>query len=106
MSFIDHVGVPQPVGHLHPISENYYKAFDFHHFWSVDEYVVKSNTSSLRSTVIADFDEKIKMPVFEPSPGQKKSQIQEFIDYNDGGGSQHVAFCTEDIISTVSNLRV
>lgn len=103
---IDHVGIPQPEGSLGPVTEAYYRSLDFHHFWSVDETIVKSKLSSLRSTVISDFDEVVKMPVFEPSPGIKKSQVQEFIEYNGGAGSQHVAFNTGDIIQNVSSLKV
>lgn len=91
---------------MQPVVDQYFNAWDFHHFWSVDENVIASQKSSLRSTVIADYDEKIKMPVFEPSPGEKKSQIQEFIEHNGGAGAQHIALVTKDIIHTVSNLRV
>ena len=103
---IDHVGVPQEIGTFEEVLEHYYKGYDFHHFWSVDENVAKSENSSLRSTVVSDFDEKVKMPVFEPTPGKKKSQIKEFLEHNGGPGAQHVALVTPDIISTVSNLKV
>lgn len=103
---IDHVGIPVPVKKMKPICSNYFKTLDFHHFWSVDEKVMASKESALRTTVISDFDEKVKMPVFEPAPGQKVSQIQEFLEHNGGGGAQHVAVLTEDIIKTVSTLRV
>ena len=73
---IDHVGIPQPMKHMKPVTEHYFKVFDFHHFWSVDEKIIASQDSSLRTTVVSDFDEKVKMPVFEPAPGQKISQIQ------------------------------
>ena len=43
---------------------------------------VHSEYSSLRSIVMTDYDEKIKMPVNEPAVGKRKSQIQEFVDYH------------------------
>ena len=49
--------------------------FNWHKFWSVDESVLHSEFSAMRSTVVADFDENVKMPIMEPAPGKKKSQI-------------------------------
>ena len=54
---------------------------------------------------MTDYDEVVKMPINEPAVGKKKSQIQEYVDYNAGAGVQHVALRTEDIITAVSNLR-
>jgi 4-hydroxyphenylpyruvate dioxygenase len=48
---------------------------DFHRFWSVDDEMVHSEFSSLRSIVMADYDENIKMPINEPASGIRKSQI-------------------------------
>lgn len=73
---LDHIGIPQPELHMKPVCDYYFKVFDFHHFWSADEKIVASKESSLRTTVVSDFDEKVKMPVFEPAPGVMKSQIQ------------------------------
>jgi 4-hydroxyphenylpyruvate dioxygenase len=54
---------------------------------------------------MANDNEKIKMPINEPAKGLKKSQIQEFVDYYNGAGIQHVAMSTKDIIKTVKTLR-
>tara|TARA_B100000427_G_scaffold263878_1_gene228864 strand:- start:64 stop:513 length:450 start_codon:yes stop_codon:yes gene_type:complete len=54
---------------------------------------------------MANDNEKIKMPINEPAKGLKKSQIQEFVDYYNGSGIQHVAMSTKDIIKTVKKLR-
>ena len=45
------------------------------------------------------------MPINEPAPGKKKSQIQEYVDYHGGAGVQHIALRTESIIEAVTNLR-
>lgn len=50
---------------------------------------------------MADFDEVIKMPINEPAPGKRKSQIQEYVDYWGGAGVQHIALKTDDIIHTI-----
>ncbi len=54
--------------------------------------------------MVADYDENVKMPQNEPAIGKRKSQIQEYVDYYNGSGVQHVAFNISDIISVVSNL--
>jgi len=54
---------------------------------------------------MTDADEKVKMPVNEPAPGKKKSQIQEFVDFYGGPGVQHIALNTTDIIESVTQLR-
>ena len=74
----------------------------FHRFWSVDDKTMHTEFSALRSIVIANFEETIKMPINEPAPGRRRSQIQEYVDYNGGAGVQHIAMATNDIISTVS----
>jgi len=50
-----------------PTCDVYEKIFDFHRFWSVDDSVMHSEYSALRSTVMADFDENVKMPINEPA---------------------------------------
>ena len=83
----------------------YEKVFGWHRFWSVDDKDVSTEFSSLRSIVMANENEKIKMPINEPAEGLKKSQIQEFVEFYDGPGVQHVAMSTKDIISTVKQLK-
>lgn len=73
---LDHVGIPVHADHMKMVTENYFKMLDFHHYWSVDERIMASEKSSLRTTVVSDFDEKVKMPIFEPAPGKKLSQTQ------------------------------
>jgi 4-hydroxyphenylpyruvate dioxygenase len=54
---------------------------------------------------MASPDETIKMPINEPAPGLKKSQIEEYVDFYGGAGVQHIALRTNDIITAVANLR-
>jgi len=74
----------------------------FRRFWSGDENILHTEYSALRTVIITDPDENIKMPLSEPAPGRRRSQIQEYVDYNGGAGVQHIAMATNDIISTVS----
>ncbi|CAI2177429.1 17429_t:CDS:2, partial [Funneliformis geosporum] len=107
LGFLDHVVGNQPDLEMDKICEmyGYEKVFNFHRFWSVDDKQIHTEYSSLRSVVMADYHEKIKMPVNEPAIGRKKSQIQEFIDYYGSAGVQHIALRTEDIITSVTSLR-
>lgn len=61
--------------------------------------------SALKSIVMASPNELIKMPVNEPAKGKKRSQIEEYVDFFDGAGVQHIALRTDDIIRDVSNLK-
>lgn len=88
-----------------PACDLYEKQLAFHRFWSVDDSQIHTEYSALRSIVMTDPDEKIKMPINEPASGKRKSQIQEFVDYYGGPGVQHIALNTSDIITAVSNLR-
>ncbi|ORE09199.1 4-hydroxyphenylpyruvate dioxygenase [Rhizopus microsporus var. microsporus] len=105
LKFIDHVVGNQPDGQMNPIADFYEKAFDFHRFWSVDDKQVFTEYSALRSVVMADPEERIKVPINEPAVGRKKSQIQEFVDFYGGAGVQHIAINTNDIITAVSNMK-
>ncbi|KAI8994596.1 4-hydroxyphenylpyruvate dioxygenase [Pilobolus umbonatus] len=103
--FIDHVVGNQPDNMMNPIADFYEKAFDFHRFWSVDDKQVFTEYSALRSVVMADPEERIKVPINEPALGKKKSQIQEFVDFYGGAGVQHIALNTPDIITAVTNMK-
>jgi 4-hydroxyphenylpyruvate dioxygenase len=57
------------------------------------------------SKVVQDGRGKIKLPINEPAEGRRKSQIEEYLEYNAGPGVQHIALLTDDIISTVRHLK-
>ena len=54
---------------------------------------------------MASPNEAVKMPINEPAPGKKQSQIEEFVDYYRGPGIQHIALRTDNILTSVMNLR-
>ena len=54
---------------------------------------------------MANENQKVKMPINEPAKGKKKSQIQEFIDYYESAGIQHLALSTDNILETVKNFK-
>ncbi|XP_049721834.1 4-hydroxyphenylpyruvate dioxygenase isoform X4 [Elephas maximus indicus] len=105
LEIIDHIVGNQPDQEMASASEWYLKNLQFHRFWSVDDTQVHTEYSSLRSIVVTNYEESIKMPINEPAPGKKKSQIQEYVDYNGGAGVQHIALRTQDIITAIRHLK-
>jgi len=105
LQYIDHCVGNQEDNEMVPTAEWYEKMLDFHRFWSIDDSIIHTEYSSLRSIVVCDFDEIIKMPINEPAKGKRKSQIQEFCDYWVGAGVQHIALRTENILDAVELLR-
>ncbi|KAJ1511058.1 hypothetical protein HMI54_001081 [Coelomomyces lativittatus] len=87
------------------VAQYYEKILQFHRFWSVDDSQIHTTYSSLRSIVMANDEETIKLPINEPAQGLKKSQIQEYVDYYGGPGIQHIAFLTQDILTSVTALK-
>jgi 4-hydroxyphenylpyruvate dioxygenase len=102
---IDHVVGNQPDGKMMEVADWYKNKLDFHRFWSVDDKQMHTQYSALRSIVMADFDENLKMPINEPAEGLRKSQIQEYVDYHGGAGIQHIAIKTMNILNAVTALR-
>ncbi|KAM9846547.1 4-hydroxyphenylpyruvate dioxygenase [Aulostomus maculatus] len=105
LNFIDHIVGNQPDDQMVPISDWYQRCLMFHRFWSIDDKQIHTQYSALRSIVVTNYEETIKMPINEPALGKKKSQIQEYVDYNGGPGVQHIALNTSNIIQTIVNLR-
>jgi len=62
-------------------------------------------TNALMSKVMSNGNGRIKFPINEPAEGKKKSQIEEYIDFYEGAGVQHLALATDDIIKTVGELK-
>ncbi|ESO97258.1 hypothetical protein LOTGIDRAFT_214078 [Lottia gigantea] len=102
---IDHIVGNQPNECMTPATEWYEKNLMFHRFWSVDDKQIHTQYSALRSIVVTNYEETIKMPINEPAVGKRKSQIQEYVDYNGGAGVQHIAMRTNDIIKSITNLK-
>jgi 4-hydroxyphenylpyruvate dioxygenase len=73
LDFIDHCVGNQPDMEMEPAAQWYEKYLDFHRFWSVDDSIMHTEYSALRSIVVTDYDEKVKMPINEPAPGKRKS---------------------------------
>ncbi|KAK9488954.1 Glyoxalase/Bleomycin resistance protein/Dihydroxybiphenyl dioxygenase [Lipomyces starkeyi] len=102
---IDHVVGNQYSGQMENVCNFYRKAFGFHQFVSEDDYNVQTEFSALKSTVMANPNNCIKMPINEPAKGKRLSQIEEYLRYNNGPGVQHIALRTPDIIKCVEEMK-
>jgi len=105
LDIIDHCVGNQDWDQMTAACDYYEKTLGFHRFWSVDDKDISTEFSALRSIVMASPNELIKMPINEPAPGKRKSQIEEYVDFYGGSGVQHIALSTPDIISAVTNLK-
>jgi 4-hydroxyphenylpyruvate dioxygenase len=77
-------------------------------FTNMKEFVgddIATEYSALMSKVVADGSRKVKFPINEPAVGQKKSQIDEYLEFYGGPGVQHIALATDDIVSAVRGMR-
>ncbi|KAK4101478.1 4-hydroxyphenylpyruvate dioxygenase-like protein [Parathielavia hyrcaniae] len=102
---IDHCVGNQDWNEMASACAFYEQCLSFHRFWSVDDSQICTEFSALSSVVMASPNNVVKMPINEPAPGKKKSQIEEYVQFNSGPGVQHIALLTHDIIASVSALR-
>ncbi|KAI1418199.1 putative 4-hydroxyphenylpyruvate dioxygenase [Hypoxylon sp. FL1857] len=102
---IDHCVGNQSWGEMVAACDFYERCLSFHRFWSVDDSQICTEFSALSSIVMSSANDVVKMPINEPAPGKKKSQIEEYVVFNSGAGVQHIALLTHDIVATVAAMR-
>ncbi|KAI4127194.1 MAG: hypothetical protein LQ347_004697 [Umbilicaria vellea] len=105
LEMIDHCVGNQGWNQLESACVYYEECLGFHRFWSVDDASMCTEFSAMRSVVMASPNEVVKMPINEPAAGKKKSQIEEYVDFYNGAGVQHVALRTNDMVTSVTNLK-
>ena len=102
---IDHVVGNVETGKMDKWQEFYERIFGFTTFVRFDETDISTQYSSLKSIVVRSKNWRVKLPINEPASGIKKSQIEEYLDFNEGAGVQHLAILTDDIIKSITALR-
>ena len=102
---IDHIVGNVELDKMDYWGDFYEKIFGFTTFVRFDETDISTQYSSLKSLVVRSKNWKVLMPINEPAKGKKKSQIEEYLDYNEGPGAQHIAILTGDIVKTIKALR-
>lgn len=105
VEFIDHCVGNVELGKMNTWVDFYRDVLGFEQYIHFDDQDIATEYSALMSKVMAGGRGRIKFPINEPAEGKKKSQIEEFLEYNEGAGVQHIALLTGDIIKTVEQLQ-
>ncbi|PZR56134.1 MAG: 4-hydroxyphenylpyruvate dioxygenase [Candidatus Meridianibacter frigidus] len=92
-------------GEMDSWGDFYARVFGFSQLVSFDDKDISTEYTALKSKVMTDERHRVKFPVNEPAVGKKKSQIEEYLDFNGGPGVQHVAIATENIVETIDALK-
>ena len=102
---IDHIVGNVELGRMEAWVEYYERVFGFTEMIRFSDQDISTEYSALMSKVMADGKGRIKFPINEPAEGQRKSQIEEFLEFYGGPGVQHIALATTDIVGTVRTLQ-
>jgi 4-hydroxyphenylpyruvate dioxygenase len=105
LKYIDHMVGNVGWGEMNTWVKWYEDVMGFVNFLSFDDKQIHTEYSALMSKVMSNGNGRIKFPINEPAEGKKKSQIEEYLEFYEGSGVQHLALATDDIIKTVSMLR-
>jgi 4-hydroxyphenylpyruvate dioxygenase len=103
---VDHMVGNVELGKMNEWCDFYRDILGFHRYITFDDKDISTEYSALMSIVMSDGGHNIKFPINEPAESKKgKSQIQEYIDYYNSAGVQHVALLCKDILYTVDKLQ-
>ena len=102
---IDHCVGNVELGRMNHWVEFYENVFGMTEMIHFSDEDISTEYSALMSKVLTDGEGKIKFPINEPAEGKRKSQIEEYLEFNGGPGVQHVAMTTSNIVETVEALQ-
>jgi len=105
LKYIDHMVGNVGWNEMNKWCEFYAKVMGFAQLVSFDDKDISTDYTALMSKVMSNGNGRIKFPINEPADGKKKSQIEEYIQFYNGAGVQHMAMATDNIINTVTALR-
>jgi 4-hydroxyphenylpyruvate dioxygenase len=103
--YVDHCVGNVGWNQMNPWVKFYEDVMGFRNILSFDDNDISTEYSALMSKVMSNGNGYVKFPINEPAEGKKKSQVEEYLDYYDGEGCQHVALATADIVKTVTELQ-
>jgi 4-hydroxyphenylpyruvate dioxygenase len=83
----------------------YEEVMGFRNILTFDDKMISTEYSALMSKVMSNGNGFVKFPINEPAEGKKKSQIEEYLEFYEGEGVQHLALATNDIVATVTDLH-
>jgi len=105
LKYVDHCVGNVELGRMNYWVKFYEDVLGFTNILSFDDKTINTEYSALMSKVMSNGNGRIKFPINEPAEGKKKSQIDEYLEFYDGPGVQHIAIATDDIIKTVRDLK-
>jgi 4-hydroxyphenylpyruvate dioxygenase len=102
---VDHVVGNVELGRMEAWVGYYERVFGMTELIHFSDEAISTEYSALMSKVLTDGSGRVKFPINEPAEGKRKSQIEEFLEFHDGPGVQHVALATTDIVGAIGDLR-
>ena len=103
--YVDHCVGNVGWNQMNPWVKFYEDVMGFRNILTFDDKDISTEYSALMSKVMSNGNGFVKFPINEPAEGKKKSQVEEYLDFYDGEGVQHVAIATADIVTTVTELQ-
>jgi 4-hydroxyphenylpyruvate dioxygenase len=105
LMYVDHCVGNVGWNQMNPWVKFYEDVMGFRNILSFDDKDISTEYSALMSKVMSNGNGYVKFPINEPAEGKKKSQVEEYLEFYNGEGVQHIAMATGDIVRTVSALR-
>ena len=105
LKYIDHMVANVGWNEMNIWEKFYNETMGFANLITFDDKYISTQFTALMSKVMTNGNGIIKFPINEPAEGKKKSQIEEYLDFYNGPGCQHIAVATDDIVSTVSQMN-
>ena len=103
--YVDHCVGNVGWNQMNPWVRFYEEVMGFKNILTFDDNDISTEYSALMSKVMSNGNGYVKFPINEPAEGKKKSQVEEYLEFYQGEGVQHVAMATSDIVETVTNLQ-
>jgi len=105
LKFVDHMVGNVALGRMDYWVKFYEDVMGFRNILTFDDKDISTEYTALMSKVMSSGNGYIKFPINEPAAGKKKSQVEEYLDFYEDEGVQHLAVATDNIIETVTKLR-
>lgn len=105
LKYVDHMVGNVGWGEMNHWAAFYQNVMGFQLYQSFDDNDISTEYSALMSKVMSNGNGYVKFPINEPAAGKKRSQVEEYLDFYQGPGVQHIAMATDDIVETVERLR-
>lgn len=101
LRYIDHMVGNVDWNQMNVWADYYNKTMGFANLITFDDKDISTQYTALMSKVMTNGNGRVKFPINEPAEGAKKSQIEEYLDFYNGAGVQHIAVATNNILETV-----